>query len=123
MGTYEVNAEATLGRFGIFGRYGRGTLDGYGTQADVDLEPSTFMAGVGIQDLFAPGSLLAFAVGQPFIEDDLGDATQTNYEAFYRFAVNENISVTPTVMVITDANNNSESPTVYHGLLRTTFFF
>jgi len=121
--TYGVNAEATLGRFGIFGRYGRGTLDGYGTQADVDLEPSTFMAGVGIQDLFAPGSLLAFAVGQPFIEDDIGDATQTNYEAFYRFAVNDNIQVTPTVMVITDANNNSQSPTVYQGVLRTTFSF
>lgn len=121
---YGVNAELTLAeRFGIFGRYGNGILDGYGTQAGLDLSPETFMAGIGIRDLGSPGSLLAFAYGQPFIEDTVGDATQANYEAFYKFAVNDNISVTPTVSVITDANNDSDSATVYQGVLRTVFFF
>ncbi len=121
---YGVNAELTLAeRFGIFGRYGNGVLDGFGTQADVDLSPETFMAGIGVRDLFTRDSLLAFAIGQPFIEEGLGDATQTNYEAFYRFPVNDNITVTPTVSVITDANNDSDSATIYQGVLRTAFFF
>lgn len=121
---YGVNAEFTIAeRFGIFGRYGNGILDGYGTRSDVDLSPETFMAGIGIRDLFTEDSLLALAVGQPFIEEGLGDATQTNYEAFYRFPVNDNITVTPTVSVITDANNNSDSATIYQGVLRTVFFF
>ncbi len=121
---YGVNAELTLAeRFGIFGRYGNGDLGGFAERADVDLSPQTFMAGIGIRDLFKEGSLLAFAVGQPFIEGRVGDATQTNYEAFYRFTVSENISVTPAFLVITDANNNSDSDTIYQGLLRTVFSF
>jgi len=121
---YGVNAELTLvERLGIFGRYGNGDLGGFADRADVDLSPETFMAGIGIRDLLQEGSLLAFAVGQPFIEGGVGDATQTNYEAFYRFTVSENISVTPAFLVITDANNNSESDTIYQGVLRTVFSF
>lgn len=121
---YGANAEVTIAdRFGIFGRYGNGQLDGFGARGNVDVNPETFMAGIGIRDLGLPGSLLAFAYGQPFIEDTVGDATQANYEAFYKFAVNDNISVTPAVIVITDANNNSDSDTIYEGILRTTFSF
>jgi hypothetical protein len=121
---YGANAEFTFAdRIGIFGRYGNGQLDGFGARGDVDVNPQTFMAGIGIRDLFLPGSLLAFAYGQPFIEDTVGDATQANYEAFYKFQVSDNISVTPAVIVITDANNNSDSDTIYEGILRTTFSF
>lgn len=120
---YGANAELTLGRFGLFGRYGNGDLDGFGSRAEVDLSPETFMAGIGIRDLLVPDSLLAFAAGQPFIEGSTGDVTQTNYEAFYRFAVSDNITITPTFSVITDVNNDSGSDTVYQGVLRTVFFF
>ncbi len=120
---YGANAELSLGRFGIFGRYGNGDLDGFGSRAEVDLSPETFMAGVGIRDLIVPDSLLAFAAGQPFIEDSTGDATQTNYEAFYRFPLSDNITITPTFSVITDVNNDSSSDTVYQGVLRTVFLF
>ncbi|HEY9846985.1 MAG TPA: iron uptake porin, partial [Candidatus Caenarcaniphilales bacterium] len=122
-----VNAEVSLGPIGIFGRYGNGVLNGYGAQEGIDLAPETWMGGVGIKDVFTPGSLLAVAVGQPFVGGEGAipgtDATQTNYEAFYKFAVSDNISVTPTFMMITDANNSSASDTIYQGVLRTTFSF
>lgn len=124
--TYGVNAELTLGSFGVFGRYGRGGLDAYGIAAAngiPDTTPETFMLGVGINDLFMPGSLLGLAVGQPFIENSVGNATQTNYEAFYRFQLNDNISITPAFMVVTDPGNNGNGSTIYQGLLRTTFSF
>jgi hypothetical protein len=122
-----ANAEVTFGRFGLFGRFGYAfdydpTGPGQGGAQDV----YTWMAGVGIRDLFLPGSLLAAAVGQPFVgpnQSFFGNNSQVNYEGFYRFAVNDNISITPTVMVITDANNNGGNPTVFQGLLRTTFSF
>ena len=125
---YGVNAEATLGRFGIFGRYAYADVDSFGVFPAGNFNAQTWMAGVGIRDLILPGSLLAFAAGQPFINSigeapGLNDATQTNYEAFYRFAVNDNITITPTVMAITDANNSSANDTVFQGLLRTTFSF
>lgn len=129
--TFGLNAEATLGQFGIFGRFGIGTLDGFGSAAAVDLDPKTFIAGFAVNDLFIKGSRLSVGVGQPFIEGDVCtlttgfrcSGTQTNIEAFYRIPVNDNITVTPAFIVILDANNNSTSPTIYQGVIRTVFSF
>jgi hypothetical protein len=127
-----INVEATFGRFGIFGRYGISAAKAYGTAAtpSEDFTAQTWMAGVGVKDLFVPGSLLAGSVGQPFINNlpptatfGPSNATQTNIEAFYRFPVNDNISITPGVTVITNANNTAGQPTIIEGYVRTTFSF
>ncbi len=142
-----ANVEATFGRFGVFGRVGYGfdnqaygqsisvlndagniqTLNGVSADG-FEYDALTWMAGVGYKDLFIPGSLLAAAVGQPFIDINNSfnfPSTQTNIEGFYRFAVNDNISVTPTVMVILDGFNNltGNNDAVIQGLIRTTFSF
>ena len=54
------------------------------------------MAGLGIHNLLVDGSLLAVAVGQPFVVDTSLPryATQTNLELFYRFSANDNITIT-----------------------------
>lgn len=44
-------------------------------------------------------------------------------EAFYRFRVNDNISVTPGLWVVFNPENNSNNDTQYVGVLRTTFDF
>jgi carbohydrate-selective porin OprB len=80
------------------------------------------MAGVGVRDLFIPGSLLAAAVGQPLIVQGVAGPEQTNIEAFYRFPVNDNISITPAVTVILDPSNANQN-TIIQGVLRTTFSF
>ncbi|NJK30814.1 MAG: iron uptake porin [Acaryochloris sp. RU_4_1] len=134
-----ANAELTIGQFGLFGRYGLSidprlsnggvTIDlfenvaGSGTNTNIQ----TWMAGVGVKDLLVPGSLLAVAAGQPFIvsSSDPNYATQTNFEAFYRFPVNENITITPTIMLITNPFNisNGNPSDIIQGLVRATFSF
>lgn len=118
-----LNAEATFGRFGVFGRAGYSINPQF---AGAGIAGNDFflswMGGVGVKDLFVPGSLLAVAAGQPFVVDGDPNPDQTNFEAFYRFPVNDNITITPAVMVITDAaNTNTE--TVIQGLVRATFSF
>jgi Carbohydrate-selective porin, OprB family/S-layer homology domain len=124
-----VNAEATFGRFGFFGRGGYSISPSF---VNVDLGPVlgsrnndgiiTWQAGVGVKDLFIPGSLLAAAVGQPYIVLGQPGPQQTNYEGFYRFPINDNITITPAVMVITDSGN-TRTNTAIQGVLRATFSF
>jgi Carbohydrate-selective porin, OprB family len=116
-----LNTEATFGRFGIFGRVGYSidpTLVNV-KQADYFL---TWMAGAGVKDLFVPGSLLAVSAGQPLIVQGQSGPEQTNFEAFYRFPINDNISLTPAVVVITNPSNDTGN-TIVQGVLRTTFSF
>jgi Carbohydrate-selective porin, OprB family/S-layer homology domain len=143
-----VNAEATFGRFGVFGRAGYAWLNpdnaagaalGFDPDplpgsfpflaADDNYRALSFMAGVGYKDLLVPGSMVAIAAGAPFITQGRGsaagvnDRNQVNLEAFYRFPVNDNISITPMFTVIFNPNNSSFNDTIYQGVLRTTFTF
>ena len=121
----------------IFGRYGFGTLDnrggfaatspftaGLGANAlATNLSPQTWMAGFAFPDLFKEGALAGIAVGQPLIESQIGNATQTNLELFYNFQVTNNIRITPDVQFIFNPNNNSTNSTIFVGTLRTVFSF
>jgi len=49
--------------------------------------------------------------------------TSLHLEAFYRFNVNDNIAITPGVIVITNPEHNNDNDTIYIGTLRTTFSF
>lgn len=139
-----ANVETTLGQFGVFGRVGY-SIDPQLENAvgpNTDLFPTiennilTWQGGIGIKDLIVPGSLFAIAAGQPFVV--LGGAnaspnfeSQFNFESFYRVAINENITLTPTVQVITNPGNYSDlvaggatdDGTIIQGLLRATFSF
>lgn len=135
-----VNVEwAFSKKVAVFGRYGFGSLDNHGlpinsvgtfnsgfTNANnltaTSLSPQTWMAGVAFPDLFKEGALAAIAVGQPFIESNVGNATQTNLELFYNFPVSSNIRITPDVQFIFNPNNTSGS-TIFVGTLRTVFSF
>ncbi len=98
---FGANLELALSpQFAVFGRYGLGSYD---DTAFGDVEPNYWMAGVALRDLLKPGALAGIAAGQPFIEGAVGNATQTNFEAFYNFPLTNNITVTPLVQVITNA--------------------
>ena len=128
-----VNTEVTFGRIGLFGRAGYSidpqfinvnagniiTNVPIGKKADYFL---TWQAGVGVKDVFIPGSLFAVAAGQPFIVNNQTGPEQFNFEGFYRFPINDNITITPAVMVITDANNTAKDA-IFQGLIRATFSF
>lgn len=145
-----VNAEATFGNIGVFGRYGisfdpqnqtvNPSVDVFGNPA---VAPTiltaggsntiqTWMAGVGYKDALVPGSLFAVAAGMPYLVTGTpGSTDQINLEAFYRFPVNDNITITPAVMYIINplgtqnglavAGNNDND--IIQGLIRATFSF
>lgn len=104
----------------IFGRYGYGD---YNDTAFGDLNPNYWMAGVAFPDLFTRGALAGIAAAQPFVEGDIGNATQTNFEAFYKLSVSDNIQVTPLIQVITNPGNQDANGTIVTGTLRTVFSF
>jgi hypothetical protein len=104
----------------IFGRYG------YGNYKETDfgnIKPNYWMAGVTLRDWLIPGSVAGIAAAQPFIASEIGNATQTNYEAFYKLPINDNISVTPSIQVITHPANQDANDRIVTGTLRTVFLF
>jgi len=131
-------------KIAVFGRYGFGTLDGRGiasstpvsatvpsftsslfsgaTTTATSLSPQTWMFGLAFPDLFKEGATAGVAIGQPFIESKIGNASQTNVEAYYSFPVSSNIKITPDVQFIFNPNNTSGS-TIFVGTLRTVFSF
>jgi len=129
-----VNTEwALTSKVGLFGRYGFGSIYARGSDrfegfADTTftgrtLNPSTWSTGISVSDLFIRGAKGAIAVGQLFIEINVGNSTQTNVEAFYRIPINDNIAITPDLQFIFNPNNNSASSTIIMGTIRTVFTF
>jgi len=140
-----LNAEASFGNIGVFGRYGI-SFDPQDQVADADLfgdgaatidtdgsnNIQTWMAGVGYKDALVPGSLFAVAAGMPYLVTGTDASNdQINLEAFYRFPVNDNITITPTVMYIINPLGTQNGTTaaggndndVIQGLVRATFSF
>ncbi|GAB4542080.1 MAG: iron uptake porin [Pleurocapsa sp.] len=116
-----VNAEwQFITQVAVFGRYGYGSYDGttFG-----DIEPNHWMAGFSFIDLFKEGAVLGIAAGQPFIVSEIGDDTQTNFETYYNYPINDFISVAPTFQVITNASNQSANDPIYTGTIRSVFNF
>jgi porin len=73
--------------------------------------------------LFVPKALAGIAVGQPLIENAVGNGTQTNFEAFYNFPFSDRLRVTPLIQVITNPANQEANGTIITGTLRTVFSF
>ncbi len=123
---FGINAEYAFNRTtAVFGRFGIGNYDGFNTliSQNLDLQPHTWAVGLSWRDLVLPGTLTGVAIGQPFVEADLGDATQTNFEAFYKLQLSDNLSISPIVQLIDNANNDSSNGITWQTTLRTSFTF
>ncbi|XGV94965.1 MAG: iron uptake porin [Leptolyngbya sp. BL-A-14] len=120
-----VNAEWALNPdFAVFGRFAIGSYKGFNPllNQDLDLTPKSWSIGFLARRLIVPGSTAGLAIGQPFVEKDLGNATQTNVEAFYSFLLNDSISVTPALTVVSKPNNRDRG-TIFEWLLRLVYSF
>ena len=93
---------------------------------------------LALQDIGPEGSQLGLIFGQPprVTDNDLapqtlanggggGEDPDTSYhiEALYRLQLNDNIAVTPGLLVILNPEHNDANDTIYVGTLRTTFTF
>ncbi|HEY9884429.1 MAG TPA: iron uptake porin [Thermosynechococcaceae cyanobacterium] len=120
-----INAEWAFNRqFAVFGRFAIGSYEGFNPllNQDLDLNPKSWSIGFVARQLFIPGSTAGIAIGQPFVEKDLGDATQTNLEVFYSFLLNDNISVTPALTVVSNPDNRDRG-TIFQWFLRLVYSF
>ncbi|MEG4317401.1 MULTISPECIES: iron uptake porin [unclassified Microcoleus] len=92
---------------------------------------NSWMVGFHFRDLFKQGNNAGILFGQPLDRDSVsgGARFQTNkatpyhLEAYYRFQVNDNISITPGAFVLFNPEGTKDNDTVGVGVLRTTFSF
>jgi len=113
-------------RFQIGGWYGytkAEQLRGGGNDATIQNGAIT----LALADFGRQGNLLGFVFGVPpkVTESDAARNRNTSYhlEGFYRFQVNDFISVTPGVYVIMNPEHDDRNDDIWVGLLRTTFSF
>ncbi|MEA5569504.1 iron uptake porin [Calothrix sp. UHCC 0171] len=121
-----INAEYALNRnAGVFGRFGIGNYAGLNSTLNRDLSahPVSWSVGMGLRNVVVPGTLAGIAIAQPFVTGDVGNATQTNFEAFYNFQLSDNISVTPIFSVVANPDNDKDNGTIWQTTLRTVFSF
>lgn len=85
--------------------------------------PTTEWQGLRSQIFLYKVHSSGLAAGQPFIETDVGNSTQTNFEVFYNFPMNQNIQITPLLQVITNPANQDSNGTIVTGTLRTVLSF
>ncbi|MEL6462424.1 MAG: iron uptake porin [Cyanobacteria bacterium J06621_15] len=82
---------------------------------------------LGLPNLGKKGSLAGFVVGQPptVTDSDVLENEDKSWhlESFYRYPVNNNISITPGLLVILNPEGNEDNDTIYVGTLRTVFRF
>ena len=83
--------------------------------------------GLSFPDVGGKGNLPGILFGLPphVISSDVREERNTSYhlEAFYRFQMNEHISITPGFWVVINPENDSRNDTQWVGLIRTGFNF
>ena len=92
---------------------------------------NSWMVGLHFRDLFKSGNNAGILFGQPLDRDSVSGgarfqankATPYHLEAYYRFKVNDNISITPGAFVLFNPEGTDDNDTVGVGVLRTTFTF
>lgn len=113
-------------RFQIGGWYGYTKAEQLrGGNNDATIQNGAITVALG--DFARQGNVLGFVFGVPpkVTESDVARNRDTSYhlEGFYRFQVNDFISVTPGVYVILNPEHNHRNDDIWVGLLRTTFSF
>jgi Carbohydrate-selective porin, OprB family/S-layer homology domain len=118
---FGANADLALSRkVGLFARYGHGS---YPDTILGDIKPQYWSAGIAFQDLFRPSDVAGIGIAQPFILSTIGNATQTNFEAFYNIPVSKKFRLTPIVQVISNAGNQRSNGAIVTGTLRAVLSF
>ncbi|MEH2078821.1 MAG: iron uptake porin [Nostoc sp.] len=135
--TWQISPRISAGAWG-------GYTKSYIPGQSGSVETTNYMVFLNFPDLFAKGNLGGIYVGQPpkitssdlpignnvpdFINTGLGRAggqpgTTTQIEAFYRFQLTDNISITPGIIHLIQPGNTPNNDSVTIGILRSTFSF
>ncbi|PAX56522.1 iron uptake porin [Brunnivagina elsteri] len=134
---WQLSPKFTLG---AWGGYTNSNIPG----KSGNVETTNWMVYLNFPDLFRKGNLGGIYIGQPpkitnsslplgnnvpdIINGGLGKSggqpgTTTQIEAFYRFQVTDNISITPGIIHMIEPGHTPDSDSVTMGVLRSTFTF
>jgi len=116
-------------KFALSGWYSASFATATGIDASTTF--TSWLAAISGKDLFTEGDLAALSFGQPLLRTNVRGVPMTQgsadtpyqLEAFYRFRVSKNISITPGVFFVFNQNSDSANGTATVGVLRTTFSF
>ncbi|BAY87528.1 carbohydrate-selective porin OprB [Calothrix parasitica NIES-267] len=113
-------------KFSVSGFVSYSDVSGFG--ASDDFEVWSWGAGIALPDFGGRGNVLGFFGGaQPYSLNRLAGVDDSDIpyhiEGFYKYRVNDNISITPGVIYQTSSGQNEDSDDVFIGTLRTTFTF
>ncbi|WNN88510.1 iron uptake porin [Gloeocapsopsis dulcis] len=126
---YGAQASLQLGTaLNLSGWVGYSTADALaGPNAGADANMFYWAAALALRDFGREGSQLGIIFGQPprVTDSDLVEDPDTSYhlEGLYRLQLNDNVAITPGVLVIFNPEHNNANDTIYVGTLRTTFSF
>jgi hypothetical protein len=111
------------GGFNIGGGVAYVTVDGIGAAEDYDVW--SWQGTFALQDLGSEGSQLGILAGVPPYTLDLPGAEDTGFltELFYAYRLNDNITLTPSIIWINDPFNENDFEDTFIGTLRTSFTF
>lgn len=118
-----------------FSTYGAAIfVDDSSNSVDASTTFTSWMVGLHFTDLLKEGNNAGILFGQPLYRSSAdGDALLTptgedratpyHLEAYYRFKVSDNISITPGAFILFNPESNSNNDTTTVGVIRTTFTF
>ncbi len=108
------------------------TLNGFLTYGKVDFVGDgkgqqdlwSYGLGIALPDFGKAGNLLGFVVGaEPYRLTQGANAIPLHVEGFYKYQLNDKISVTPGVIWIQNPGQDTKNPSAVIGTIRTTFSF
>ena len=142
------NSPVVTDSFGLQAQFDispRFSIRGWGgfTNADIinpgadnngDAEIINFAGALVVNDLIKEGSMAALIIGaEPYLnsidadgddnDENIAEDTPIHVEALYRFNLNDNISITHGVVLISNPNQVVNNDDIFIGAFRTTFTF
>ncbi|MBD2083141.1 iron uptake porin [Leptolyngbya sp. FACHB-17] len=130
-GPVSINAYGISGTFQVSPNFALGGWVGYANHNYIGQgrgDVWNWAVTLAFPDLFKKGNLGGLFVGQEpkLTRSDLGFRDRSNslhLEAFYRHRINDNISITPGVIWVTNPDFNTNNEDVVVGVIRTVFSF
>ena len=130
--SYKLGSKIVLNAFGTYAKLDNQNAAGSATKYEADVW--TYGLGIALPDFGQKGNLLGFVFGaEPYIAsarlggvNSTGLTTPLHFEGFYKYQLNDRISVTPGIIWVTNPGqgvNDSNKNSAVIGTIRTTFTF
>ena len=130
--TYKLSKKLILGGWGSYlnaNAEASPNVNSVNASQGADADIWSWAITAALPDLGKKGSQLNLVFGMPpkVTNNDISQRedrdTALHFELSYNYPVNENISITPGVVMITNPEHNADNDTIVVGLMRTTFKF